>query len=104
MRVLEFRVRGQEIAQAAGCDFSGIVRGSMGYLKARFIFDKEWDGCRKAASFFDANGKEHAVPVMDGECEIPAQALTGSSFSVSVTGMRSGFRIKTARLTIMQGR
>ena len=103
MRTLEFRVCGQEIAQAQGCDFSGLIKGTKGYLRARFYFDEEWDGCLVAASFFDASGNEHAAQVVDRMCMIPGEALTGGSFAVRLTGVRRGYRITTGKLTVRQG-
>lgn len=103
MRTLEFRVHGQEIAQAAGCDFDGLVRGTKGYLRARFYFDENWDGCRVAASFYDAQGNEHAAAVVNSACMIPDEALAGGSFSVSLTGVKRGYRITAGKLTIRQG-
>lgn len=103
MRILRFIVQGQALKKAPGCDFSGIVPGTEGYLKARFEFDSEWDGCKKAASFFRAGGAEFAAPVVNGECEIPPEALTREKFSVSVTGKRTGFRITTNKIDVHQG-
>lgn len=103
MRTLKFEVKGQVIAPAPGCSMDGLVCGSIGYLKASFEFDKEWDGCKKAASFFDAKEKEHAAKVIGGECMIPAEALTGRVFYVSVTGARRGYKIRTNKMLVRQG-
>lgn len=103
MRTLRFQVDGQRIGPAPASDMSGLVSGSVGYLRAEFIFDSEWDGCKKAASFFDAKEKEHAAPIVGGTCMIPEEALTGRVFYVSVTGARKGFRIKTNKMMIRQG-
>ena len=60
MRTLRFTVDGQTIRKNPDCDFSGLVAGSVGYLRANFKFSKEWFGCTKAASFW-FDGLEHAV-------------------------------------------
>lgn len=103
MRLLRFMIQGQMLRCAPGCDFSGIFPGTEGYLKARFEFDSEWDGCKKAASFFRSGGAEFAAPIVNNECMIPAEALTREKFSVSVTGIRKGFKITTNKIDVLQG-
>lgn len=103
-RVLAFEVNGQTVRKKAECDFGGLVAGTKGYLAAEFNFDTTWKGCKIAASFFNTAGKEEAVPVINGKCQIPEKVLRGDVFRVSVTGMREGYTIKTNRLTIRQGR
>ena len=103
MRTLSFSVRGQTIAPAPGSDMSGLICGSVGYLAARFSFDEAWDGCKKAASFFDAKEREYAAPIIAGECKIPAEALTGRVFYVSVSGAKRGYKIRTNKIIIRQG-
>lgn len=102
MRVLRFDVDRQLLKPAQNCDFSGIVPGSAGYLLARFSFDGEWNGCKKAASFYGSNGLEYAAPIVNGTCEIPENALIGRFFEVSVKGVRDGFKITTNRLIVRQ--
>lgn len=94
MRVLEFIADGQKLAQAPACDFTGIVAGSRGYLRARFMFSREWAGCKKVA-VFKSKGQEYPVPLELNMCEIPAEALTGSAVQVYVVGRRPGFQIAT---------
>lgn len=94
MRTLKFIVEGQRIRPDPECDFSGIVRGSRGYLAAEFSFDSDWDGCRKAAVFRSLSG-ECSVPVMGKPCKIPEEVLKRSSFYVKVVGEREGYRITT---------
>lgn len=102
-RVLEFIVTGQRLAKKPGCDFSNLVAGSIGYLKAKFHFSDEWTGCKKAASFW-LNNKEHAVLLdNDNSCDIPPEALTGRMFEVSVTGVRDGSLIPTTKFKVRQG-
>ena len=103
MRTLEFDVRGQKLEKREGCNFDNIVSGTNGYLQARFYFyGNEWRGCTKAASFF-INGVEHAA-ILDSRdtCVIPKEALVGNVFSVSVTGIRPGFKIKTNKTEVIQ--
>ena len=101
MRTLRFIVRAQAIERDPACDFGSLVAGSEGYLKAVFQMDAAWKGCKVAASFWCA-GKEYAVPVAGGECEIPPEALCGPVFAVSLTGRRDGYRISTGRAYVRQ--
>ena len=95
MRVLEFIATGQTLTRAPACDFTGIVAGSRGYLRARFQFSKDWAGCKKVA-VFSSKGQEYPVPLEYNMCEIPAEALTGSAVQVYVIGRRPGYQITTA--------
>ena len=51
MRVLKFDANGQKLKKESSCDFSGIVPGTSGYLKASFSFSAEWTGMVKVAEF-----------------------------------------------------
>ena len=102
-RILEFDVIKQRITRRKSCDFTKIVAGSSGYLRAKFYFSQsEWRGCRKAASFW-LGDEEHGVLLDKNDtCLIPAEALTGSKFEVSVTGVRPDYRITTSRTKVKQ--
>ena len=102
MRTLKFIVSGQTIRKSPDCDFSGLVAGSKGYLKAKFQFSNEWHGCKKAASFW-LDGKEHAVLLDDFEsCLIPDEALANDKFEVSVTGVKNKYKITTNKTKVRQ--
>lgn len=103
MRILKFIVQTQIITMDPGCDFSGIVSGTKGYLQAQFNVSKEWAGCRMAA-VFRCLGKEYAQPVKNGRCEIPADALTWDRFSVRLVGQKENYRITTDEIIIQQER
>lgn len=102
-RVLEFEVSKQHLTRKRGCDFKKIVAGSTGYLRAKFYFSQsEWDGCRKAASFW-LNNTESAVLLDESNtCIIPSEVLVGEKFEVSVTGVRSDYRITTNKTKVRQ--
>lgn len=110
VRILEFDVSRQKITKTRGCDFKHIVAGSVGYLKAKFHFSTEgdaWNGCVKAASFWE-NGEEHAVLLdEDDSCYIPKEVADGRVFYVSVTGLTkdtdSEYMITTNKVKVMQG-
>lgn len=103
MRILKFIVTAQAIIKDPDCDFSGIVAGTQGYLRAEFSFSAEWAGCRVAA-VFSCLGKEYAEPILNGGCKIPSEALTWDSFGVRVVGQRAGYRITTNEIKVRQER
>lgn len=102
MRILEFEVDRQTVRKKTGCDFSGLVAGTSGYLWAKFTFSDDWDGCLKAASFWSPDGKEHPLMLKNNACEIPREALEQSTFGVSVTGKRGEYGIRTNRVIVKQ--
>ena len=102
MRELVFRADGQRLKKQADCDFSGLVAGSEGYLKAKFIFSSEWEGCKKAASFW-LGEQEHAVLLEDDDsCFVHPAVLTSELFKVSVIGVKPGYKITTTRTKVRQ--
>lgn len=102
MRKLIFDVKAQSIEKNKACDFSGLVKGTTGYLKAKFNLSPEWTGCKVAASFW-CLGKEYPA-ILDSrkECIIPDEALRWDDFSVSLTGMKEGYLITTDRVKVEQ--
>lgn len=82
-RTLLYKVKGQRLIPSG--DHSGLVSGSAGYLYAKFDFDEVWTGCEKKAIFING-AVEYPARIIDGECKIPYQALTSSSFGVCVRG------------------
>lgn len=101
MRVLKFNVDAQHIHKDSNCDFTNIVAGTQNYLQAHFTFSPEWHDCILVASFW-RGGNEHAVLIQDGVCNIPQEALTGRTFSVSVIGQRNDYRLTTNRVIVRQ--
>ena len=106
MRILEFNVNKQRLMKKEDCDFSFIVAGSAGYLRAKFYFTEDWDGCKKAASFWIGDA-EHAVLLNENdECVIPTEVLKGEKFAISVTGLggRVGhqYKITTNKIKVRQ--
>lgn len=87
MRVLRFIVDGQTITKDPDCDFEGIVPGTEGYLKARFVCSEEWKSMGLVASFWSPMGKEYTPQlVLDGVCTIPSEALENRKFKVQLMG------------------
>lgn len=81
--VLHFVVNNQIIIRT---DTFVPVRNSRNYLYAEFEFQTEdWAGKSKTALFHSGDGE--TVPILLGDtdtCLIPAEVLTGTSFSVSI--------------------
>lgn len=102
MRVLEFIADGQRLKKQADCDFSGLVAGSVGYLKAKFTFSDEWRDCKKAASFWVGEKEYPARLDADDSCEIPPDALVGELFEVSVLGVKPAYKINTSKTKVRQ--
>lgn len=92
MRTLQYKVTGQRLRPIG--DHTGLVAGTEGYLKASFVFDSSWDGCKIVASF-SPDGHNATVLEKDGTCVIPAKALIGSTFEVRAEGRRDNYSIRT---------
>lgn len=101
MRTLSFIVDGQRLKCAPGCDFTGIVSNSRGYLRACFRFSADWKGCKKVAVFTGPNGEE-PKPLAGDCCDIPDSVLTGSVVQIAVVGQRGAIRIPTNTVEFKQ--
>lgn len=103
MRTLKFIVDGQIIKQDPECDFTGIVPGTIGYLKAEFSFSKEWDNTIKVAAFYKYGVECTPQLLKDGRsCMIPSEALTGRQFTISVLGKNEKIRLTTNKIEVVQ--
>ena len=104
MRTLRFIVDKQIIKKDPECDFSGIVPGTEGYLKAEFDFSPEWDNCVKVAAFLSIMGKEYSPQVLQKgkTCIIPAEALKRKKFVIQVIGKKNGYKITSNKVTVCQ--
>lgn len=103
MRTLKFIVDGQIIKQDPNCDFTGIVPGTTGYLKAEFTFSSEWDNTVKVASFYKYGNECTPQLLKDGRsCIIPAEALTGRQFTIGVLGKNKEMKLTTNRIEVVQ--
>ena len=104
MRTLKFIVEGQIIKQDPNCDFTNLVPGTEGYLRAEFSFSPEWNGCVKVASFWSAVGDEYPPQVLsDGvSCMIPNEATQRYAFKVRVIGKNNTVRLVTNKAIVKQ--
>lgn len=104
MRTLKFIVEGQIIRQDPNCDFSNLVPGTEGYLRAEFSFSPEWKNCVKAASFWSAVGDEYPPQLLaDGKsCLIPAEATQRYAFKIGVVGKSNNAKLTTNKVIVKQ--
>ena len=104
MRTLKFNVDDLIITADEACDFTNLVPGSAGYLKAVFSFSPLWDDCVKVASFWSVMGEEFPAQVLDenNSCVIPAEALKNRVFKVQVLGKGNKIRLKTNKVSVEQ--
>jgi hypothetical protein len=103
MRTLKFIVDGQIIKEDPACDFTGLVPGTAGYLKAEFKFSSEWDNAIKVVSFLKYGHECTPQLLKNGKsCTIPAEALTGRQFSIKVLGKTKDTKLTTNKRDIMQ--
>ena len=103
VRTLKFIVDRQIIRQDPACDFSDLIPGTEGYLKAEFSFSPEWKGCVKVADF-QCYGIEYPPQILaDGKtCKIPMEAAAMPYFQIGVLGKRKGFKITTNKILVVQ--
>ena len=106
MRTLRFRVSGQELIRAPGCDFSNIIAGTSGYLQVAFEFGPDWDGTVRVAAFYPyLQSLEVGRLIRDGVCIVPDEITPCVQFKIGVVGQReNGQRITTNLITIKQER
>lgn len=106
MRTLKFIVDGQSLKTDPDCDFSGLVPGTSGYLRAEFLFSSEWDNCAKVVGFVQKPGGFECAPQLlrDGKsCLIPDDALTTKRFEIFVLGRdKSKKKLTTNKVTVTQ--
>lgn len=103
MRTLKFIVNAQRICEDTACDFSAIVPGTSGYLKASFSFSTEWIGMVKVAEFRKYLCDEPvSVPIINGECAVPDTVTGGKAWYVKIVGKRGGVIIPTENCRVRQ--
>ena len=103
MRTLKFIVNAQKISPDPNCDFSGIVPGTAGYLKAQFSFSTEWSGLVKVAEFRKYTCDDSvSVPIINGECMVPTEVTGGKAWYIKVIGKRRDVIIPTENCKVRQ--
>lgn len=102
MRTLSFNINGLAIRKDPECDFSGLVPGTRGYLKASFNFDSDWSGCAKMVVFSRPGLEDTAVRVHANRCSIPDEVLEKRRFKMKIIGVKPGVRLITNNLEVRQ--
>lgn len=103
MRTLKFIVKGQILKPDPNCDFSNLVPGTEGYLKAEFTFSPDWEGCVKVVEFSSGGIEFEPKVLKSGKvCFIPKEALARQIFNVKVLGKQKDYRITTNKISISQ--
>ena len=105
MRTLVFKVDGQTIHPNSLSEISGLVAGTSGYIKAKFLFSEDWKGCAKVVAFNSIGGKEFEPRGLDAEncCLIPSEALEYHEFDMKVLGKgKEDYTITTRPIRIKQ--
>ena len=105
MRTLKFIVENQILKQDPECDFSNLVPGTEGYLRAEFSFSSEWNGYGKVAAFYSLMGREYPPQILENGrfCMIPAEALKRNIFKVQVYGRSpKSMTLTTNKLEVKQ--
>ena len=101
MRTLTF-VADKQVLRKQG-DFSGLVIGTSGYLRAQFTFSGDWTGYRKVA-VFRCNGAEYPVLLSGNTCKVPDEAAACQTFRVYVVGKSGDSQIRSGHVTVIQRR
>lgn len=105
MRTLRFNIDKQIISKDPKCDFTNIVPGTAGYLKAVFSFSSEWNNTVKVAAFY-RSGRECPPQLLDenDSCVIPAEALTNRRFTIKILGKNENkdLKLTTNKIVVEQ--
>lgn len=104
-RTLEFEVIKQRLKKKRGCDFTGLVSGSVNYLRAKFYFSEEWTDCVKIATFETQNDSRVSISIQLDEndsCIVPGEIAKAERFTVSVLGGTTDYKICTGTTKVKQ--
>ena len=105
MRTLKFIVNDLYLSRDRNCDFTKLIPGTEGYLKAEFDFNSTWDNCVKVVGFYSADAHIEYTPqiLRDGKsCIIPYEALKQSKFRIKVLGKSKTMKLCTQDIIIVQ--
>lgn len=105
MRTLKFIINDLILNRDPSCDFTRLIPGTEGYLKAEFDFNSTWDNCVKVVGFYSADGSKEYTPqiLRDGKsCIIPYEVLKHSKFRIKVLGKSKTMKLCTQDIIIVQ--
>lgn len=101
MRILRFNVDQQIIEADPNCDFTGLIPGTEGYLKAEFTFSQDWNGLGKIA-IFSFGRNEYPVRLFNNSCVIPKEVLDRRKYYIHVTGVKPKMKLTTNKIGVKQ--
>lgn len=101
MRILRYKVQGQNIIRDSTCDFSNIVRGTNNYIKLVFEWDKDWRNKAKVISLRNSEGVETNLAIKENAL-LPEVVTNGSMFSFVLYGKDNIEKIQTVREYVEQ--
>lgn len=101
MRILRYKVQGQNIIRDSTCDFSNIVRGTNNYIKLVFEWDEDWRYKVKVISLRNAEGIETNL-VFKENVVLPEVVTNGSMFSFVLYGKDNIEKVQTVREYVEQ--
>lgn len=101
MRILRYKVEGQNIIRDNTCDFSNIVRGTNNYIKLVFEWDEDWRYKAKVISLRNAEGTETNLAFKENVV-LPEVVTNGSMFSFVLYGKDNIEKVQTVREYVEQ--
>lgn len=101
MRILRYKVEGQNIIRDNTCDFSNIVRGTNNYIKLVFEWDEDWRYKAKVISLRNAEGIETNLAFKENVV-LPEVVTNGSMFSFVLYGKDNIEKVQTVREYVEQ--
>lgn len=104
MRILEFDVNAQNLSKTSGCDFSGLVCGSVNFLACKFNFDSNWNGYEKVVEFTTKGETKFYKLDETNMAAIPSVITANPFFKVSIHGINDKQTFETNTVLIRQER
>lgn len=90
--------------QKDGCDFTGIISGTKGYICLNFVFSQEWDGLLKVlqtSNEYDFSN-EHSKSIMNNVCMLPDEVTDQNVIYLRVIGKKGNKKMVTNTIILRQ--
>lgn len=101
MRILKYKVQGQNIIRDSKCDFSHIIKGTNNHIKLIFEWDEQWKNKAKVISLRNVDGEETNV-ILQSKIVLQEKTTKGSMFSFQIYGKEGEEKIQTNREYVEQ--
>lgn len=101
MRILKYKVQGQNIIRDSKCDFSHIIKGTNNHIKLIFEWDEQWKNKAKVISLRNVDGEEVNV-ILQSKIVLQEKTTKGSMFSFKIYGKEGEEKIQTNREYVEQ--